>query len=206
ARTGRPKRGWKRYQRSGALTLKLDQATVPPTSVHHDFPNVSVRGQVRKRDHGTVVTLFLVNGQEEGRPKDEYHLFQPELIVTGSDGAAAFCKRMTRKTSAKADAGVRLEEDTMSMLYPCHVEFAVGHGVAVQAEASAEEPDRAVLVKTCIIPRHEISRTTPPTAADAPLHPAFAKLAGLVLDMKELAELQGKQVKAKLGPLVTAYR
>ena len=63
-----------------------------------------------------------------------------------------------------------------------------------------------MLVKTCIIPRHEIARTTPPTAADAPLHPAFAKLAGLVLDMKDLADLQAKQVKAKLGPLVTAYR
>ena len=60
--------------------------------------------------------------------------------------------------------------------------------------------------RPAIIPRHEISRTTPPTAADATLHSAFAKLAGLVLDMKELADLQAKQVKAKLGPLVTAYR
>ncbi len=205
-RTGRPKRVWKRYQRSGSVTLRLDRTAVPPTPLSDEFPGIYVKGQVRKRDHGIIVTLFLVNGQEEGRPKDEYHLFQPELLVTGPDGAAVFCKRLTRKTSAKADPGVRLEEDTMAMLYRRHVEFAVGHGVAVHAEASPDEPDRAVLVKTCIIPRHEISRTTPPTADDAPLHPAFAKLAGLVLDMKELADLQGKQVKAKLGPLVTAYR
>src|SRR4051794_326884 len=58
-RTGRPKRVWKRYQRSGVVTLRLDKATVPPTSLHDDFPNVYVRGQVRKRDHGIIVTLFL---------------------------------------------------------------------------------------------------------------------------------------------------
>src|SRR6516225_307301 len=85
-RTGRPKRVWKRYQRSGVITVKLDRVTVKPISVHNDFPNVYVRGQVRKREHVTIVTLLLVNGQEEGRPKDESHLFQPELIVTDPDG------------------------------------------------------------------------------------------------------------------------
>ena len=88
-RTGRPKRVWKRYQRSGIITLKLDKATVKPTPVHDDFPNVYLKGQVRKRDHGIIVTLFLVNGQEEGRPKDESHLFQPEFTVTDPDGAAS---------------------------------------------------------------------------------------------------------------------
>jgi hypothetical protein len=50
----------------------------------------------------------------------------------------------------------------MSMLYRHHTEFAVGHGVAVHAESS-DSPDRGVLVKTVIIPRHEVPRTTPPT-------------------------------------------
>jgi hypothetical protein len=205
-RTGRPKRVWKRYQRSGVITVKLDRVTVKPISVHNDFPNVYVRGQVRKREHVTIVTLLLVNGQEEGRPKDESHLFQPELIVTDPDGEAVFCKRMTRKTSAKADPGTKLEDDTMAMLYRRHAEFAVGHGISVHAESSPDAPDRGALVKTTFIPRYEVGRTTPPTAADAAVNPAFAKLAGLVLDMKELADLQAKQVRAKLGPLVTAYR
>jgi hypothetical protein len=203
-RTGRPKRVWKRYPRTGAVTLKLDKETVPPTSLNDDFPHVHVKGQVRKREHGIVVTLFLVNGQEEGRPKDEFHLFQPELIVSDPQGAAVFCKRLTRKASAKADPGVKLEDDTMAMLYRRHAEFAVGHGVSVHAESSPEAPDRGVLVKTVLIPRHEVPRTTPPTDAD--VNPAFGKLAGLVLDMKELADLQAKQVQAKLGPLVAAYR
>lgn len=205
-RTGRPKRVWKRYQRSGFVTLKLDKATVPPTSLNDDFRNVYIKGQVRKRDHGIIITLFLVNGQEEGRPKDEYHLFQPELIVSDPEGEAIFCKRLTRKTSAKADPGTRLEEDTMALLYRRHVEFAVGHGVSIHAEPSPEAPDRAVLVKTAVIPRYEVPRTTPPTAADAAVNPAFGKLAGLVLDMKELAETPAKQLRPKLQPLLVAYK
>ncbi len=205
-RTGRPKRVWKRYQRSGAVTFKLDKTTVPPTSLNDDFPNVYVKGQIRKRDHGIIVTLFLVNGQEEGRPKDEYHLFQPELIVSDPEGGAIFCKRLTRKASAKAHPGTKLEEDTMALLYRRHVEFAVGHGVSVHAESSPDEPDRAVLVKTAVIPRYEVPRTTPPTAADAAVNPAFVKLAGLILDMKELAETPAKQLRPKLQPLLTAYK
>lgn len=205
-RTGRPKWVWKRYQRSGVVTLKLDKATVPPTSLNDDFPNVYIKGQVRKRDHGIIITLFLVNGQEEGRPKDEYHLFQPELIVSDPEGGAIFCKRLTRKASAKADPGTKLEEDTMALLYRRHVEFAVGHGVSVHAESSPDEPDRAVLLKTAMIPRYEVPRTTPPTAADATVNPAFGKLVGLVLDMKELAETPAKQLRTKLQPLLTAYK
>lgn len=96
-RTGRPLRVWKRYQRNGVLTLRLDKTTVPPTSLHDDFPNVYLKGQVRKREHSIIVTLFLVNGQEEGRPKDEFHLFQPELIITDPDGEAIFCKRLDKE-------------------------------------------------------------------------------------------------------------
>jgi hypothetical protein len=205
-KTGRPKLVWKRYQRSGTVTLKLDKTTVPPTDVSDDFPNVHIRGRVRKKGHGIIVTLFLVNGQDEQKPKDEYHLFQPELIVTAPDGSPVFCKRLTRKTSAKADPGVKLEDDTMGMLCRRHVEFAVGHGIGVHADPAPDAPDQAVLVKTAIIPAYEVRRTTPPTAEDAPANPAFGKLAGLVLDMKVLADLQAKQVTAKLGPLVAAYR
>lgn len=163
-RTGRPKRVWKRYQRSGVVTLKLDKATVPPTSLHDDFPNVYVKGQVRKRDHGIIITLFLVNGQEEGRPKDEYHLFQPELIVSDPDGGAIFCKRMTRKTSAKADPGTKLEDDTMAMLYRRHAEFAVGHGVSVHAESSPECPTAAFWSRRASSPatRFPAPRRRPP--------------------------------------------
>lgn len=65
--TDRPRRVWKRCQRNGVIPLKLDKATLQPTSVHDDFPNIYLRAQVRKRDHGIIVTLFLVNARFIGR-------------------------------------------------------------------------------------------------------------------------------------------
>src|SRR5690606_17055515 len=53
---------------------------------------------------------------------------------------------------------------------------------------------------------HEVPRTAPPTEANADENPAFGKLAGLVLDMKLLAEADAKTLPRQLGPLVTAYR
>ena len=94
----------------------------------------------------------------------------------------------------------------MGLLYRHQVEFAVGHGVSVQAKPSLEEPDRAVQVKTAIIPRYEVPRTNPPTVADASFNPAFGKLAGLVLDMKELAETPVKHLRPKLQPLLNAFK
>ena len=60
-------------------------------------------------------------------------------------------------------------------------------------------------MKTRVVPVHEVPTTTPPTAADADRNPAFATLAGLVLDMKELSEAGAKQLRVKLQPLITAY-
>lgn len=210
-RTGRPKRVWKRYQRGGSLTLRLKEGPVAPLALDDNFPNVYVKGQIRKRDHGILVTLFLVNGQEElpkgtKDGKDSAFLFQTELLVSDPNGAAVFCKRLTKRSSVSLDPGIKLEEDTMAMLYRHHVEFAVGHGVSVHAEPSPDAPYRAIRVQTVVIPRYEIPRTTPPTAADAAVNPAFGKLVGLVLDMRELAETPTNQLRPKLQPLITAYK
>lgn len=209
-RTGRPKRVWKRHQRGGPITLKLTKEVIAPQTVDAEFPNVYVKGKVRKRDHGIIVTLFLVNGQEElprgsKEGKDSVYLFQPELIVTDPEGGSIFCKRMARRRSQNLDAGEKLELDTFDMLYRRQVEFAVGHGISVHAQPAKDAPDRAVLLKTTVVPRYEVPRTTPPTASE-PGSPAFAKLADLVLDMKELAETLPKKLPAKLQPLVAAYK
>lgn len=93
----------------------------------------------------------------------------------------------------------------MEMLYRHQVEFAVGHGVGVRAEVSKESPERAVVVKTKVVPLHEVPTTTPPTAADADRNPAFGTLADVVLDMKELSEASAGQLRTKLQPLIAAY-
>lgn len=198
-RTGNPIRVWQRYNRGGVVEIPLKDGPVKAKAPDAEFPDIYVQGQVRHRDHHIVITLFLVNAQEEGRPKDESHIFQPELTVTGVDDAPIFVKRMT------VGSNDDLEEHLMAMLYRHQVEFAVGHGVAVHAEVSKEASDRAVMVQTKLIPSYEVPRTAQPTAEDAAKNPAFAKLDGLVLDMKELADANAKQVKKMLGPLVTAY-
>jgi hypothetical protein len=201
-RTGKPLRVWKRYPRGGSVEIPLKDGAIKPVAPDKLFPEIYIRGQARNRKTHWAVTLFLVNGQQEGRPKDESHVFQPELSVEAVDKGAIFCKRLSRAASGTEE----LEDQMMAMLYRRHVEFAVGHGVSVHAEVSDESPDQAVLVRTVVVPRYEVPRTTPPTAADADRNPAFATLQGLVLDMKDLAEADAKRLPKLLEPLVTAYR
>jgi hypothetical protein len=191
---------WKRYTRGGSITIPLKDGLIRPQAPDSQFPDIYIQGLVRKRKGHYVVTLFLVNAQQELRPKDEYHIFQPKLKVSGVDGQASFCKR----TTLAADSD--LEDRLMALLYRRHIEFAVGHGVSVHAEVSKESFSLATSIETVIVPCYEVPRTTPPTEKDADQNPAFGKLAGLVLDMKLLAEADAKALTKQLGPLVTAYR
>jgi hypothetical protein len=86
------------------------------------------------------------------------------------------------------------------MLYRRTVEFAVGHGVAVQADRAPDQWDRAIRLTTQVMPAYEVAQMAPPTTADLPL------LAGLVLDMRDLAQTADADFAAALAPLTTAYR
>ena len=76
---------WKRYPRGGSIDIPLKSGTIKATAPDPEFPDIYVQGQIRKRNTHYVVTLFLINAQEELRPKDEYHIFQPKLIASGQD-------------------------------------------------------------------------------------------------------------------------
>jgi hypothetical protein len=197
---GKTLKVWQRYPRGGSITLPLTEGTIKPKSPDPEFPDIQIQGQIRKRNTHFIVTLFLVNAQEELRPKDEFHIFQPKLKVTGEDDQAIFCKRSTVGT--KDD----LEERLTAMLYRHHVEFAVGHGISVHAEVAPESSDRATSIETVVVPTYEVPRTAPPTEEDAGENPAFGKLQGLVLDMKVLAESDAKKLTKQLEPLVVAYK
>jgi hypothetical protein len=197
---GNPLKVWKRYPRGGSIPIPLEDGPIKPKAPDPRFPDITIQGQVRNRNTHFIVTLFLVNAQEELRPKDEYHIFQPKLAASGEDGQVVFCKRSTIGSNDD------LEERLMAMLYRRHVEFAVGHGVSVHAEVSAESPDKAKSIETAIVPTYEVPRTAPPTEEDAAENPAFGKLAGLVLDMKVLAESDAKKLPKQLEPLVVAYK
>jgi hypothetical protein len=197
---GNPLRVWKRYPRGGGITIPLKDGPIKPKAPDTEFPDIYVKGQVRKRNAHFIVTLFLVNAQEELRPKDEYHIFQPKLAASDVDGQAIFCKR------SGLGSHDDLEDRLMAMLYRRHVEFAVGHGVSVHAEVAEDSPNRAVSIETVLIPTYEIPRTAAPTEDDAVENPAFGKLAGLVLDMKALADSDAEKLPKQLQPVVTAYR
>ena len=193
---GNPKTVWKRYPMGGqALTVPLVEGDVASMAADPSQPDVVVRGRVRQLDGDWVVSLFLVNAQVTAarRPKDDELVFQPELQVAAPDGGAVFHKR-SRRSATATDEQRRLE-----MLYRRHVEFAVGHGVAVAAEVAADRPGAAVRLTTRIAPTYEVPMTTPPGVEDNPA------LAGVVLDMQQLAEMPDAELLASLRVLTGSY-
>ncbi len=205
-KTANPRRVWKRQPRGGKHRLMLVEGPIQPISVDHNSPDVVVQGLIRKRKDHWCVTLFLVNDQQEPEKlKDTAWVFQPELIAEGVDGAPVIHKRHTILELNGTDTTVKGENDLLAMLYRRHVEFAVGHGIGVHVEVSPDSM-HAIRVRTRVVPSCEIPKTTPPTTADAEVNPAFARLEGLVLDMKLLAEANPKQYRSKFKPLVDAYQ
>lgn len=204
-KTGAQLRVWKRVPRGGQQRLKLVDGVVTPIVVDDLCDHVVVQGLIRKRSDHWCITLFLVNDQHEPpKLRDTAWIFQPELSVQGAGGEAVIHKRHTILELNGTDQTVKAENDHLAMLYRRHVEFAVGHGVGVQAAVSAD-PNFAVSVSTKVVPSYEVPKSTPPRPEDAEINPSFAKLTGLVLDMKVLAETNPKQYRSLLNPLVVAY-
>ncbi len=200
---GDPRPIWKREQIAGTASFPLSVGQLGPWYPVPDGPEVYVRGICRRRDTAWSVTLFLVNAQHEPKElKDEAWMFQPELIVAAPDGAPIFVKR---QLPAELNSGSS-EDRAMEMLYRQHVEFAVGHGVAVHAEIlrctqndNGEGWERAVALRTEVMPTYEVERMEPPDPAEVP------PLAQAVLDMANLAALQMGHFTAALEPLAAAY-
>ena len=198
---GNPKKVWKRTPRQATSEpIPLTAGPIKEWVVTSDQPEVTVRGLIRKNAGDWIVTVFLVNNQKEQKPlNDEQWLFQPELSIAAADSSAVFVKRQHFHDPAKADSAAIAEERSMAMLYRHQVEFAVGHNVAVHAEPLPSNPDRAVRVSTRCAPTYEVPMQTPPTKDEIPA------LAGLVLDMKVLAETKPADLSEKLKALPEAY-
>ena len=194
---GEPKLVWKRQPVEAVSdAIPLQAGAVGPWFPDRDNREVCVRGLCRQRDNAWTVTLFLVNAQKEPKiRRDEAWLFQPELVVRAPDGAPIFIKRQLPLELSSDDA----EDRAMQMLYRQEVEFAVGHGVAVHAELAEGTWERAVEVRTSLIPTHEVERMEPPTAEDVP------PLGEAVFDMKQLAEIEMGGFASALSPLTEAY-
>ena len=209
-RDGTPANVWKRHAViAPQRLLTLQEGNIPPEPLHPDHPRVVLQGRMRLTPDGWVVTLFLVNQQEErkrsGEPKDAVWLFQSKLRVRGTEAPPIFVQRKgANRDLSLMDPLTRTETETLEMLYRHQREFAVGHGIAVHAtlpEASGEVPgERAMQVETEWVPRFEVPQQTPRSVADD------QNLSGLTLDMQVLAELPKAGLIASLRHIETAYR
>lgn len=205
-RDGNPANAWKRTPViAPQLVLDLKDETLKPIQLHHDHPLVQLQGRMRLTTDGWVVTLFMVNHQEDrkrhGGPKDEVWLFQPKLRVHGVEHQPIFVQRKNAKADlSRMDPLTREETETLEMLYRHQREFAVGHGISIHATLPEPLAERAVQVETEWVPRFEVPQQTPRSPADD------ENLTGVVMDMKELAELSKPGLIASLRHIETAYR
>ena len=191
---------WKRHPRgdtSKPMPLQAGRFNWKPVP---DIPEVYVQGLVRERGDHWSVTLFLVNGQEEPKKlRDQAWLFQPELEVRCPKGQPVFFRKASSRDPGKLDPVAFEEDQQMAMLYRHCVEFAVGHGVSVAADPCPGQCDRSPRLRTRVAPRYEVPKVSPPSVEEVPA------LAGLVLDMKVLADTPTADLTAALGPLIAAY-
>lgn len=189
---------WKRVPTEGTAELPLHEGPIAWTPVPKDQAGVVVQGVIRRTGKDFVVSLFLVNQQEEpDKSRDAAWLFQPELVVEAV-GGAAFVRRPTIHDRSRLDPLTYQEERSMAMLNRHRNEYAVGHGIAVHADVSSD-PYRAERITTRSVPIHELAQQEAPTPGDN------SDLTGLALDMKDLGEATTPELVKMLSPLPAAY-
>jgi len=203
---GNPANVWKRNPVvAPPMVLALKDGNIEPFAFHPEHPLVLLQGRMRLTSDGWVVTLFMVNQQEErtrrGEPKDEVWVFQPKVRVHGSNQEPIFVQRKSAKANlSRMDSVTREETETLEMLYRHQREFAVGHGISIHSTLGEPLAERAMQVETEWVPMFEVPQQTPRSASDD------KNLSGMTLDMKELAELPKEGVVASLRHIEAAYR
>ncbi len=196
---------WQRHPAGGSLDVALVDGEIGPLAPDASQPEVVIRGRCRRTSRCWLITLFLVNGQEPTRTNvDERWLFQIELSAAAPDGSPVFVGRKDALADQSADTDTELRH--LDLLYRDKVEFAVGHGTAVHADAVPDNPRRATAVRTAVIPRSEVAKVEAPRPNDPALDDTERELLGTVtFDMEALSKLDGPGAVAALQPLAEAY-
>ncbi len=199
---------WKREPFTGdPLRLVLKDGMFGPLKPRPDTdPAIVVQGKVRQTPRGWVVTVFFVNTEPEPEPKeknkDKAWAFQPKMRVLDAaiPPQPVFVQRRDwQHDLSKMDPISREETEIMEMLYRHRLEFGVGHGVSVHTTLPEPEASRAEMLETEFVPRSEVEQQTPPTPNDD------ANLTGVVLDMKELAQMPKPELLVSLRQWQAAY-
>jgi hypothetical protein len=148
-----------------------------------------------------LVTAFLIN--EQATPlqnKDEAWLFQVRFSIEDTAGRPVFVGRQEALGGPTVPPEDRFEVEMLDMEYRDVVEFGIGLGTSVYCTPSPTNPQRGIKVATATIPRFEVARTDAPDPATVP------QLAGLIVDMKVLSELDQVALAAALAPLADGFR
>ncbi|MGK1418593.1 DISARM system helicase DrmA, partial [Klebsiella pneumoniae] len=198
-------KAWQRFPSGGKITLSLVEGAISPQSLDSSSPEVLIQGTIRpKNENGDrLVTIFLVNTQKEPETnRDAAWVFQPEIIARPVKDAVE--RSIFRRKPVLDCDGMDPEREALEMIYRKHVEFAVGHGVAVHAEP-ADNTELATEIRTTVMPQYEVQRTETP-GLDPSDRPAMQEMvkSGL-LDMQKLATLEVEPLIDALNVLPKDY-
>ena len=199
---GRKRRTWQRTAVTGSLVVDLVPGAVGPIEVAaSEHPGVLLQGEVTRQGDAWLVSLFMVNAQESDK-RDSTWLFQAGFEVTGTGDPVSNPVFVGRSQVLGSEAVQSSEPELaeLDLLYRNRVEFAVGHGAAVQVDVSPTDPSRAYRIVTQSLPITEVPRTEAPSAVEEPA------LVSAVFDMRELSDLRGPALVLRLQPLVDVYR
>ncbi|MDA0892584.1 MAG: DISARM system helicase DrmA, partial [Proteobacteria bacterium] len=199
-------RVWGRVPCGGTQMLTLEEGPIAPIVLDPENPSVVLKGNVRaKNENGDrLVSLFLVNTQTEPETnRDSAWLFQPEIVarpVADTSHRTIFCRRpfVDQQTDA--------ERAALEMVYRKQVEFAVGHGVAVHGESSAENIERATEVRTVVMPDYEVPVTETPGLNPEDRPAMQAMVSAGYLDMLQLAAMPADELIKALSTLTDDYQ
>ena len=200
---GKPLRAWKRVPSGGHISLVLQDGAIKPIAPDPACPQVLIQGTVRPRlaSGERLVTVFLVNDQPKPEQnQDQAWVFQPEMILRHASGEAVF-----RRRPEVAEGDRDPERLNLEMIYRRRVEFAVGHGVSAHAEPAPGASDRAVEVRTRVMPFYEVGVTETP-GAELQDRPALRRLVSEgLLDMCRLAEMDKQELVQALSIITDDY-
>ncbi|WP_220250894.1 DISARM system helicase DrmA [Billgrantia montanilacus] len=195
---------WKRIPCGGSVCLPLEDGSIAPKAPSPSDELVRLQGTIRTNGKGErLVTLFLVNGQEEPEQnKDAAWVFQPQVRVTATEQAGDKAIFHRRPGSDSVDDE---ERERLALVYRRKLEFAVGHGVSIHATTSETLPTLATEVRTQVMPHYEIPVTETPglSSDDRPAQRHMIERGWL--DMKELAAMEVEELREALTTLTEDY-
>jgi len=176
-----------------SLLISLDPGTGLQRQQIATDDFVTVEHLCRQLGDNYAVSVFLVNRREKGeraRPPVDRWIFQPVLKVESVSNDAIFLPRELEPALAHSDR----DRESNRLLFRGRREFAVGHGCAAEWSQS-ERTDRALAVRTELIPEYELPKVEP------------RDIGGPALDMSALANVRSAdELRGLLMSLVNEYK